>query len=185
MGLDSSLPNLNYEIIPGESAAGFYLNMEYKNFLDATENVLIENHKQIAENKNQWCIFKENYISSWDRKHHRDIYCYWENSVILIFSGEQLLLTRIELASEFYRGKIFGRLGIGDRLDLLADEYDFLFERDWHYLAKKQIGDAFLLEQNNRWENREICEGLAIHTNYLVKYSQEYADQIVKRIAIF
>jgi hypothetical protein len=87
-----------------------------------------------------------------------------------------------------YKGLLLNTLGIGDRLDKLINEYDFLFYADLHYLAKKKNFDSYTcstdISMNQSWENREI-ESVEIRTNYLLPYSLEAKDHIVDRIGVY
>ena len=73
-----------------------------------------------------------------------------------------------------YKGKLLGLLGIGDRLDLIKDDFNFYFEGDAHYLEYKEDSDM----------SGEIIPA-EILTNYRVAYSEEYPDQIVEGVRIY
>lgn len=58
----------------------------------------------------------------------------WNNTVTLIFDNKKLVI--ISLKND-YQGKLFDKVGIGDRLDVLLDKYYFLFYLDVHLLVEK------------------------------------------------
>ena len=153
------VPDMNAEVIPGKSAAGFELGILFDDFIKQIEYKKFESRHDYDpkfEKKGVWGIF------------HRD-----EMTFNLDHINESGKLTWIYLY-EGYKGKLLNRLGIGDRLDSVKDEFDFDFYGDVHYLKYKEgslhYGDVV---------------GVEIGTNYLVEYSDEYPDQIVVGFGVY
>jgi len=166
-------PDLYKEIIPAKGAAGITLGMDFDEFQSQALfcNVRREEYESNQE-KNIWLVFHRHELLPW-QEWINEIYCSWENSVILTFDGDSKKLIRIFL-DRGYKGKLLGLLGIGDRLDLVKDDFNFYFEGDAHYLEYKEDSDM----------SGEIIPA-EILTNYRVAYSEEYPDQIVEGVGIY
>jgi len=167
------VPDLNKDIFPSKEAAGISLGMDFEEFRSQAlfRDVRREEYETVQE-KNIWLVFHRHELLPW-QEWINEIYCSWENSVILTFDGDSKKLIRIFL-DRGYKGKLLGLLGIGDRLDLVKDDFNFYFEGDAHYLEYKEDSDM----------SGEIIPA-EILTNYRVTYSEEYPDQIVEGVGIY
>lgn len=170
------VPDMNAEVIPGKSAAGFELGILFDDFIEQIKYKKIESHDDFdsqIEEKGIWTIFHRA-ETTFNLEHINEISCNWGNSVELVFDmNKSGKLTWIYLY-DGYKGKLLNILGIGDRLDSVKDEFDFDFYGDVHYLKYKEgsphYGDVV---------------GVEIGTNYLVEYSEEYPDQIVIGFGVY
>ena len=170
------VPDMNAEVIPGKSAAGFELGILFDDFIKQIEYKKFESRHDYDpkfEKKGVWGIFHRDEMT-FNLDHINEITCKWGNSIRLVFDmNESGKLIWIYLY-EGYKGKLLNRLGIGDRLDSVKDEFDFDFYGDAHYLKYKEgslhYGDVV---------------GVEIGTNYLVEYSEEYPDQIIIGFGVY
>ncbi|WP_445346723.1 hypothetical protein [Acinetobacter bohemicus] len=170
------VPDMDAEVIPGKSAAGFELGILFDDFIKQIKYKNIKYRCDFdpqVDKKGMWRIFHRDEMT-FNFDHINEISCNWENSVELVFDMNKLgKLTWIYLY-EGYKGKLLKMLGIGDRLDLVKDEFDFDFYGDVHYLKYKEgslhYGDIV---------------GVEIGTNYLVEYSDEHPDQIVVGFGVY
>ena len=157
------VPDMNAEVIPGKSAAGFELGILFDDFIKQIEYKKFESRHDYDpkfEKKGLWGIFHRDEMT-FNLDHINEITCKWGNSFRLVFDmNESGKLIWIYLY-EGYKGKLLNRLGIGDRLDSVKDEYK---KGSPHY------GDVV---------------GVEIGTNYLVEYSEEYPDQIVIGFGVY
>lgn len=195
-----TMPDLNAPIIPSVSAAGFKLGLSLREFLAQAKFVEIsdDERSEIIMGTNLWRIFYQDFrpfnSSSW---HLKDIYAYWNDSVILRFDGNDYPMQRLKVITVkgSYKGRVLNIFGIGDKLDIVAKNYDILFDNieDCHVLAiKKNIDNhehdfyypAPTVEMNQSWENRELIDGLEIGTDCMTAYSLEYPDQVIEQITI-
>lgn len=175
-------PNLMAAIIPGTQAAGFHLGTQLNQFKNYISLVEISESDYFAEYypENTWCIYYQNYKSpwSWDKRVFSNIFLFWNKSVTLEFDSHTQTLTTIILGSG-YKGKLFGLAGIGDKLNLLEEKYDFIFQSDFFYLLEKK-------DNKCEYNNKDIeIKGVEIKTNYLVPYTSENNNQIIESIGIF
>lgn len=126
----------------------------------------------------------------------------WNNTVTLVFDNKNL---RVISLKNDYQGKLFDKVGIGDRLDVLLDEYYFLFYFEVHLLVEKsknrEILEKYILDHDlyeidieNDFDIMSIIydindaitvSGVEFNTNYKTQFSKEYADQIIEEIVIF
>ena len=196
-----SKPNIKADIIPGMSAGGYSLEMDFNNFLNKISKNFIHQDKEIdlsLTTHNSWVIerFSNEYFLDYK-------FAYWNNIVILRF-GNDNKLNFIKL-KKGYRGKLFKKVGINDRLDILIDDYYFLFYYDVHLLVDKiknrKILDKYIFD--NDLYDIDICndfdimsiiyniddiitvDGVEFNTNYLTQYSKEYSNQIIEEIIVF
>ncbi|CAA0160197.1 hypothetical protein [Acinetobacter baumannii] len=167
------VPDLSKDILPSKEAAGISLGMDFDEFRNSAlfRDVGMEEFES-AQEKNIWLVLHRYELLPW-QEWINEIYCSWESSVTLTFDGNSKKLIRIFLG-EGYNGKLLGLLGIGDRLDLVKDDFNFYFSCDAHYLEYKQDSDMF----------GEIIPA-EISTNYRTAYSEEYSDQIIEGIMIY
>ncbi|VEG13355.1 hypothetical protein [Moraxella cuniculi] len=100
----------------------------------------------------------------------RIISCYWNNDVLLIFSGKDCSLNSIIVCGNYY-GKLLGNVSIGDNLIDVHKIYNFEFYADTLYLMHKDEYDEVI--------------GAEIMTNYLSDYSDLILDQIILAIGIY
>lgn len=167
------VPDFNKDILPSKEAAGILLGMNFEEFQSlALFRDVRKGEYESAQEKNIWLVFHRYELLPW-QEWINEIYCSWGSSVTLTFDGDSKKLIRIFLG-EGYNGKLLGRLGIGDRLDLVKDDFNFYFRGDAHYLEYKEDSDKF----------GEIIPA-EISTNYRVAYSEEYPDQIIEGIMIY
>lgn len=169
------VPDMDAEVIPEKSAAGFDLGMLYDDFIKNVKYEIIDDiHSFVFSNKvDEWIIYYRDEISMFDHSHINEIHCLWGSSIELVFEGDEKSLTWIYLNNK-YEGKLLNILGIGDRLDLAKDDFNFYFEGDAHYLEFKKDSIYY----------GEIV-GVEIFTNYRVEYSEEYPDQIVEGFGVY
>lgn len=167
------VPDFYKDIVPLQEAAGISLGMDYDEFrslalcLDAGGE-----EYESGQEQNIWLVSYRCELLPW-QEWINEIYCSWESTVTLTFDGNLKKLIRI-FVSEGYKGKLLGLLGIGDRLDLVKDDFNFYFEGDAHYLEYKEDSDM----------SGEIIPA-EISTNYRVAYSEEYPDQIVEGVGVY
>ncbi|OTG84175.1 hypothetical protein B9T31_13540 [Acinetobacter sp. ANC 4558] len=170
------VPDMEAEIIPGKSAAGFELGILFDDFIKQVKYKKFESRNDFnpkVEEKGTWGIIHRDEIS-FNLDYINEIQCKWENSVELVFDMNKLgKLTWIYLY-EGYKGKLLNILGIGDRLDSVKDEFDFDFYGDAHYLMYKEGSPHY----------GDIV-GVEIGTNYLIEYSEEYPDQIITSFLVY
>ena len=121
------VPDMNAEVIPGKSAAGFELGILFDDFIKQIEYKKFESRHDYDpkfEKKGVWGIFHRDEMT-FNLDHINEITCKWGNSIRLVFDmNESGKLIWIYLY-EGYKGKLLNRLGIGDRLDSVKDEFDF------------------------------------------------------------
>lgn len=142
------VPNMNAEIIPFQSAAGFYLGMRFDDFICNTKHIrasddFISNRYSVENISNMqiWrikdetipCFFNNNQL-------HRMVHCYWNHDVLLVFSGQNCILESITLGHN-YSGKLDGCVGVNDIIGHFNDDYDFEIYDDACYLAPKNSQD--------------------------------------------
>lgn len=172
------VPKLNAEIIPFHRSAGFELGMSFNDFIEntkykkATDEFVFRwySNDPIQSTEGYWYIDDrsiENILNNNARE--RIISCYWNNDVLLIFSGETCSLTSI-LVCGHYDGKLLGNVSIGNYLNDLNKIYDFEFYGDSTYLMHK--------------DNHNEVIGAEIMTNYL-GYSDLMLDQRILAIRIY
>lgn len=167
------VPDFYKDIVPLQEAAGISLGMDYDEFrslalcLDAGEE-----EYESGQEQNIWLVSHRCELLPW-REWINEIYCSWESTVTLTFDGNSKKLIRI-FVSEGYKGKLLGRLEIGDRLDRVKADFNFYFECDAHYLEYKEDSEM----------SGELIPA-EITTNYRTTYSEEYSDQIIEGIMIY
>lgn len=193
-------PNLMADIIPEQSAAGYHIGMDFNQFFQIVSKNFIYQRMDIDLSlikKDVWVVefFSNEYYP--DRK-----IASWNNAVTLIFDNNKL---RIISLKNDYQGKLFDKVSIGDRLDILLDEYYFLFYFDVHLLVEKNKNreilekyifdnDLYDIDMKNNFDVMSIIydindaitvSGVEFNTNYKIQFSKEYADQIIEEIVIF
>src|SRR5690606_18483123 len=97
-----------------------------------------KNECNVLSTNGLWFIFHRNEMSV-DGTYINEIYCYWDNNIVLEFIGDVPLLTDIHVMNE-YSGCLLKTLKVGDRLDFLKYKLGF----DFYY----GYGDAHYLKPN-------------------------------------
>lgn len=191
-----AVPDLNADIIPNKSAGGYDLGMNFDEFMGA-----IANHVIYQTQPAVICATKQDYwvieILS-DEK-----FAYWNDGIVLRF-GLDNQLNCITL-TQGYQGKFLQKAGIHDKLDVLIDDFYFLFYAEVHLLAykykNKTVIDKYLFD-NELYDididddldvmsvigdinDIHMVKGIEFHTNYLTQYSREYHNQTIQSIAVF
>lgn len=194
------VPNLMAAIVPERSAAGYYIGMDFNHFFQRISENFIYQREDIDLSlirRDVWVVefFSDEYYP--DRQ-----IASWNNTVTLIFDNKNL---RVISLKNDYQGKLFDKVGIGDRLDVLLDEYYFLFYFEVHLLVEKsknrEILEKYILDHDlyeidieNDFDIMSIIydindaitvSGVEFNTNYKTQFSKEYADQIIEEIVIF
>ncbi|MES1964318.1 hypothetical protein M0N77_03095 [Psychrobacter sp. AH5] len=169
-------PIMDGDIVPATMAAGIELGISFDFFKRHTRNILKKTKEECSTDytNNFWFIFRRNELTI-GGFYINDIYCYWDDNVVLEFSGDIPILTAIHVSNK-YSGKLFNVLTIGSRLDLLKSKLGFGFyygPGDVHYLLSSLS------------KPDEIVEGVFIRTNYLLPYSEEYQEQLVETITVY
>lgn len=169
-------PVMDADIVPGIQAAGIKLGISFDYFKKSTEHIYKPTKEEcdVLSTHNSWFFFHRDEMTI-GGIHINEIYCYWDNNIVLEFSGDESILTGIHVMSK-YSGYLLKKLKIGDRLDLLKYELGF----DFYY----GHGDTHYLKPNPL-ESEDILEGVYITTNYLLPYSAEYPDHIVTAITVY
>ena len=142
--MDSKLitpkPNMYADVQPRLGAAGDRVGVDGQQFFQAIAENFIFQRTDIDLSlikKDSWVVefFSNEYYP--DRK-----FASWNDSVILIFDNNTLSF--ITLKNE-YKGKFLNKIGIGDKVDLLLDQFYLHFYCEKHILAFKS-------------ENRQVIE---------------------------
>lgn len=187
MEVSNLIPDINASINPGKSAAGFYLGMNYSFFLNKTNHTFINSFLKDPILDSIWRIYEQDEFNYVTEKTYKYQYCYWRESITLVFSGESMKLISIQLYNT-YKGKLFKEIELGDSLEKLAKEYDLSYYADMHYLYVQEEPTLDLetgeWKDNLNWEKRDIIEGIAIESSSLTSY-QELKNQKITRIHIF
>lgn len=194
------VPDLMADIIPEQSAAGYHIGMDFNQFFQTISTNFIYQREDIdlsLTEKDVWVVeffFSEHYPN-------RQI-ASWNNTVTLIFDDNKLNI--ISLKND-YQGKLFEKVNIGDRLDVLLDKYYFLFYFEVHLLVEKNQNrdilekyifdnDLYDIDIENDFDVMSIIYdindtitvlGVEFNTNYKIQFSREYPDQIIEEIVIF
>lgn len=170
-------PNVNASICPNVSAAGFSLGLHYKKFLELTKHILIDDFLNEPVNDDVWRIYEQKVFNEITQTHYSFNYCYWRDSVVLVFNGNNLELESIQLYSS-YKGMLFNEFHIGDKLSKVHKKYKLFFYADMHYLV-----DSSLECESD--EESNLIKGIALKTDYLVEYSDVCSDHIIEQINVF
>lgn len=188
------------DIQPSLGAAGYQIGMDFNQFFQAISGNFIFQRTDIDLSlikKDSWVVefFSSEYYP--DRQ-----IASWNNTVALIFDNKKLRIIRLKNG---YQGKLFDKAGIGDRLDILLDEYYFLFYFEVHLLVEKDKNreilekyvfdhDLYEVDIENDFDVMNIIydindtitvSGVEFNTNYKTQFSKEYADQIIEEIVVF
>lgn len=191
-----ALPNLNADIIPKKSAGGYEIGMNFDDFIGViSNNMIYQNNQEVPFEIKQDCwvieVFADGKFASW-------------SDVIILRFGLDDKLNCITL-KDGYQGKFLQKAGINDRLDVLIDDFYFLFYADVHLLSCKNknrsILDKYIFDNelyeidiDNDFDVMSIIydvndvqtvDGIEFHTNYLTQYSKEYNNQIIQSISVF
>lgn len=193
-------PNMYADIQPSLGAAGYQIGMDFNQFFQAISGNFIFQRTDIDLSlikKDIWVVefFSNEYYP--DRK-----FASWNNSVILIFDNNTL--SSITLKNE-YKGKFLNKIGIGDKVDVLLDQFYLHFYCEEHILAFKsenrQVIEKYLfdndlydLDIDNDYDimgiiddidNLKYLQDISFRTNYLTQYSIEYSDQYIEEFYVF
>lgn len=204
--MNKKVLDLNVDIIPGQSIAGFDLEMELASFLATVDYKIISGNQSEANDKSNWQVYYQSYSSpfEWDKTHLRDVFAYWGDIVTLQFDGEkEFKPLKMISVNEGCQGKFNHLIGVGDSISDFIQYYDFLFDQDCFYLASKKpmeyniekfledfdYDEGFFemnrLNNNGDWEDRNIIEGLVLVANYRADYSLRTNDHIIESISVF
>lgn len=173
------IPKLNAEIIPFHSSAGFELGMPFNDFIEnikykkATDEFIFRWYSNNPIKSTDGCWYIEDvYIQNIlnNNTSERIISCYWDNDVLLTFSGEDCSLSSIIVCGN-YHGKLLGNVSIGDNLNNVNKIYNLEFYGDSTYLIHKSEDDEVI--------------GAEIMTSYLSEHSNSILDQIILAIRIY
>lgn len=169
-------PILDADIIPSVQAGGIELGISFEYFKRNSTHIYKTKKDEcnVLSTKGSWFIFHRNEMNA-DGTYMNEIYCYWDNNVVLEFIGDLPILTDIHVMNE-YSGYLLKTLKVGDRLDLLKYKLGI----DFYY----GCGDAHYLKPNPL-ESEDIIEGVYINTDYRLPYSNECEDHIVKSITVY
>ncbi|MPW47588.1 hypothetical protein CPI40_06470 [Moraxella catarrhalis] len=173
------MPNMNAEIIPFQSAAGFCLGMKFDNFIcnvkyiHASDDFICNKHSiENISNMEIWRIKDETISDFFDSSQlHRIVHCYWNHDVLLVFSGQDCVLESITLGQN-YHGKLSGCVGVNDVIGHFSDGYDFEIYADACYLMPKNSQDDAVI-------------GAEIHLSNLDINSKEFLEQRIIGIRIY
>jgi len=170
-------PNMYASICPNISAAGFSLGLSYRNFLELTKHILIDDFLDESVNDDVWRIYEQKTFNEITQTQYNFNYCYWRDSVVLVFDGNNFELESIQLYSG-YRGTLFNEFCVGDKLSKIHEKYELFFYADMHYLVDSSLECESDGEPN-------LIKGIALKTDYLVEYSDACSDHIIEQINVF
>lgn len=110
-------PVMDADIVPGIQAAGIKLGISFDYFKKSTEHIYKPTKEEcdVLSTHNLWFFFHRDEMTI-GGIHINEIYCYWDNNIVLEFSGDESILTGIHVMSK-YSGYLLKKLKIGDRLD--------------------------------------------------------------------
>ncbi|MFB2538428.1 MULTISPECIES: hypothetical protein [unclassified Acinetobacter] len=150
-------PNLNADILPKISGGGINLGISLDYFLDHTNHILInsKNYDSSLVNDKTWLIIEYNFLdvygvaqtiftAKWDKG----------QDIILRFDGKNDPKLDFITLQNNYKGKLFGKWGIGTTLKELDNRplSKMAFERNssWckkHYFARRTITVSRLFDK--------------------------------------
>lgn len=172
------IPDLYAPINPNKDAAGFSLGMRYIDFLEQAEYVFINDYLNESHSDSIWRVYEQKVFNEITQAQYNFNYCYWQESVVLIFNGDSSELESIQLYSG-YKGALYEEFHIGDSLTKLHEKFKFFFYTDMHYLIDNNI------YVDSEEEEPVLIKGVALKTDYLVEYSDTYCDHVVEQINVF
>jgi len=170
-------PNLYAPIIPNKGAAGLNLGMRYDDFMEQTESLFIDDYLEESIFDNVWRVYKQKEFNEITQIQYNFNYCYWNDSVVLVFNGDSSELESIQLYSG-YKGDLFDEFYVGDNLSKIYEKFNFYFYADVHYLVDKKV----YVDSD---EDPVLIEGIALKTDHLIEYSSIYSDHVVEQINVF
>ncbi|ENW19444.1 Uncharacterised protein [Acinetobacter haemolyticus] len=170
-------PDLYAPINPNEGAAGFRLGMQYADFLEQTVHLFINDYLAESIGDNFWRVYEQKEFNEITQIQYNFNYCYWNDSVVLVFNGDSSELESIQLYSG-YKGALFDEYHIGDKLSKIHEKFNFYFYADVHYLIDN---NAYIDSE----EDPVLIEGIALKTDYLIEYSSAYSDHVVEQTNVF
>lgn len=170
-------PNLYAPIIPNKGAAGFNLGMRYADFMEQTESLFIDAYLEESIFDNVWRVYEQKEFNEIIQIQYNFNYCYWNDSVVLVFNGDSSELESIQLYSG-YKGDLFDEFHVGDKLSKIHEKFNFYFYADVHYLIDNNV----YIDSD---EDPVLIEGIAFKTDYLIEYSSTYSNHVVEQINVF
>jgi len=170
-------PDLYAPIIPNKGAAGLSLGMQYADFLKQTGHLFIGDYLEESIFDNVWRVYEQKEFNEITQFQYNFNYCYWNDSIVLVFNGNSSELESIQLYSG-YKGALFDEFHIGDKLSKIHEKFNFYFYADVHYL----IDDNVCIDSD---EDPALIEGIALKTDYLIEYSSTCSDHVVEQINVF
>ncbi len=168
------IADLDADIIPEKSAAGLQLGLSFKKFLKYAPHKIVNEKEYYKDYYSDYstngfwlvCHFQgtDPTFGSYDRYAAR-----WNSDVTLCFDGKPKKVLESIAVKINYRGALFNKLRIGDRLDKMLDEYDLDFYADSQWLDYR--------------DNSGDCVPIEIKTNYFSSYEED-PDQMVEQMII-
>lgn len=174
------IPDLYAPINPNKGAAGFSLGMRYIDFLEQTEHLFINDYLNEMHSDSIWRIYEQRVFNEITQIQYNFNYCYWQDSVVLVFNGDNSELESIQLYPS-YKGTLFKEFYIGDSLSKLHEKFKFFFYADMHYLIDSDSDS----DSDSDEEEPVLIKGVALKTDYLVEYSNTYCDHVIEQINVF
>ncbi|MBJ8552338.1 MULTISPECIES: hypothetical protein [Acinetobacter] len=170
-------PDLYASICPNTSAAGFSLGLDYRTFIKSAKPLLINNFLDESIDDDTWRIYEQKVFNEITQKEYNFNYCYWNNSVVLVFNGNNFELESIQMY-EGYKGKLFDEFQIGNKLSEVYKKFKLFFYADMHYL----VDSDFECEND---DEPNLIKGIALKTDYLVEFSDKCSEHIIEQINVF
>lgn len=174
------IPDLYAPINPNKGAAGFSLGMRYIDFLEQTEHLFINDYLNEMHSDSICRIYEQRVFNEITQIQYNFNYCYWQDSVVLVFNGDNSELESIQLYPG-YKGALFKEFYIGDSLSKLHEKFKFFFYADMHYLIDSDSDS----DSDSDEEEPVLIKGVALKTDYLVEYSDTYCDHVIEQINVF
>lgn len=172
------IPDLYAPINPNKGAAGFSLGMRYIDFLEQAEHLFINDYLNKMHSDSIWRIYEQRVFNEITQTQYNFNYCYWQDSVVLVFNGDNSELESIQLYPG-YKGALFKEFYIGNSLSKLHEKFKFFFYADMHYLIDSDS------DSDSDEEEPVLIKGVALKTDYLVEYSDTYCDHVIEQINVF
>ncbi|MCU4635243.1 MULTISPECIES: hypothetical protein [Acinetobacter] len=174
------IPDLYAPINPNKGAAGFSLGMRYIDFLEQAEHLFINDYLNKMHSDSIWRIYEQRVFNEITQTQYNFNYCYWQDSVVLVFNGDNSELESIQLYPG-YKGALFKEFYIGNSLSKLHEKFKFFFYADMHYLIDSDSDS----DSDSDEEEPVLIKGVALKTDYLVEYSDTYCDHVIEQINVF